>query len=136
MPITTVTARGKALLARGSVEPPRRPQATQTIFPPHDPDDIEGLRERYRKANGGGPLWDERGSKPRSPQASIGAATPRASTFAATLSKAIKSKIGRKSRAVWEANAQARQQAFEGKAPARFTASGWRRRDTKYALPT
>ena len=130
MAITTVTARGKALLAR-------RPQATQTIFPPHDPDDIEGLRERYRKANGGGPLWDEPGgSKSRSPQAGIGAATPRASTFAATLSKAITAKIGRKSAAAWQSNRDARQRAFESKAPARFTQAGWRRRDTKYAVPT
>ena len=127
MAITKLTARGRALIARS--------QRAQTVVfaPAGDPDDLPRLRRRFKEANSG-ELWDEPGgSKPRSPQASIRAQAAR--SFAATLSAAIQRKIGRKSASAWEANRDSRQRAFESKAPARYTQSGWRLRDTKY-VPT
>jgi len=41
--------KGRKLVGQG--------KAIQHVFPASDPDDVEGLRERYRQANG--PLWDD-----------------------------------------------------------------------------
>lgn len=131
MPITTLTARARALRRAARV-------GAQTVFPkgPDSPDndDIEGLREQYKRANKLEYLWDEPGgSRPRSPQASIRAQA--AHSFAASLSEAITQKLGRRSRAEWEANRDARQERFENKAARGFTEGGYVRRGTKYLAP-
>ena len=129
MAVTRLTPHALALRARA-----QRAQAV-VFAPAGDPDDLPRLRRRFKEANLG-ELWDEPGApEPGSPQASTGAGHPRASSFASKLSQAIGQKIGRKSRAAWERNRDERQRAFESKAPARYTRSGWRLRDTKY-VPT
>jgi hypothetical protein len=35
-------------------------KAIRHVFPAGDSDDVEGMRDKYRQANGGRPLWDER----------------------------------------------------------------------------
>jgi len=49
-------------------------KAIRHAFPAGDPDDVEGLRDKYRQANGG-PLWDDepRRSPPSGSQAAFAA---------------------------------------------------------------
>jgi hypothetical protein len=111
LPAGTITSigdpRGQRLVSQG--------KATKIAFPPgSDPDDVEGLRAKYRKANGGKPLWDEqrkRSVAPAQPAIDPQAATIRRNA-AANLKARIRKLLGPRSASAWFARERERQRPF------------------------